>query len=131
MFSWHLSAKSESSFQLGYILSDSVYSFSLLNSRSNVDNPSSISKLWVKHISICKQHPKKKTFIKWVHLGQKYTHIAAGGTIYALLMLAGLNLRWCITWISWCTVSDLGKMLGVLASARAGQFLHSILISLT
>ncbi|KIM54150.1 hypothetical protein SCLCIDRAFT_137392, partial [Scleroderma citrinum Foug A] len=50
-------------------------------------------------------------------LGQKCVRLAAGGMIYILLILAGLNLRWCLTRVSWHMVSDLAKMLRVPASA--------------
>ncbi|KIM62285.1 hypothetical protein SCLCIDRAFT_119613 [Scleroderma citrinum Foug A] len=79
----------------------------------SVDDPSFISKLWEKHVAILDQHPPKKTFQDWIHLGQKFAQLAAGGTIYVLLIIASLNLRWCIRKASWRTVSDLGKMLRV------------------
>ena len=92
----------------------------------SVDDPSFISKSWEKHVAILDQHPPKKTFQDWIHLGQKFTQLAAGGTIYVLLMIASLNLRWCIRKVSWCTVLDLGKMLRVPASAGAGELLFSL-----
>ena len=92
----------------------------------SVDNPSFISKLWEKHVAILNQHPPKKTFQDWIHLGQKFAWLAAGGTIYVLLMIASLNLRWCIRKASWHTVSDLGKMLRVPASVGAGEHLFSL-----
>ena len=92
----------------------------------SVNDPSFISKLWEKHVAILDQHPPKKTFQDWIHLGQKFAQLAAGGTIYVLLMIAGLNLRWCIRKVSWRTVSDLGMMLRVPASAGGGEHHFSL-----
>ena len=92
----------------------------------SVEDPSFISKLWEKYVTIFDQHLPKKTFQDWMHLGQKFAWLAAGGTIYVLLMIASLNLRWCIRKASWCTVSDLGKMLRVPASVGAGEHLFSL-----
>ncbi|KAG1791170.1 uncharacterized protein HD556DRAFT_1200384, partial [Suillus plorans] len=55
--------------------------------------------------------PSLRTFRGWVNQGGRYVLIAGGGSIYALVLIAGLDLHWCIvkanTQVSW----NLGKML--------------------
>ncbi|KIM64519.1 hypothetical protein SCLCIDRAFT_115218, partial [Scleroderma citrinum Foug A] len=61
-------------------------------------------------------------------LGKKYVHLVVGSTIYILLMLAGLNLRWCVTRISWHTIFNLGKMLRDPVTTGTSKHLYYVLV---
>jgi len=38
--------------------------------------------------------PSCRTFIEWNSFGCKFASLAEGGTVYLLLIIAGLDLRW-------------------------------------
>lgn len=54
------------------------------------------SSFYYTHIQHLPRAPALQTFQEWIACGAKFTRIAAGGLVYLLLILAGLNLRWLV-----------------------------------
>ena len=53
-----------------------------------------VDKIYEMHITPLKfKHLSARTFHDWVQSGNKFAALAAGGTIYILVMVAGLELR--------------------------------------
>lgn len=40
--------------------------------------------------------PSCRTFVEWNSFGCKFASLAEGGTVYLLLIIAGLDLRWSV-----------------------------------
>ncbi|KAG1800743.1 uncharacterized protein HD556DRAFT_1304758 [Suillus plorans] len=44
----------------------------------------------------CQRVPTLRTFVEWNTFGSKFALLAGGGTLYILLIIAGLDLRWSV-----------------------------------
>jgi hypothetical protein len=44
-----------------------------------------------------KDAPSSHTFYNWNAVGHKFAAIAGGGSIYALVIIVGLDLRWTVS----------------------------------
>jgi hypothetical protein len=55
--------------------------------------------------------PSCRTFIEWNLFGRKFASLAEGGTIYLLLIIAGLDLRWSVAKAHGRVVWEVGKLL--------------------
>jgi hypothetical protein len=55
--------------------------------------------------------PALRTFRKWNAQGNKFAIIAAGGSIYTLLLIAGLDLRYHVGDMIGHTTLEIAKML--------------------
>ena len=82
----------------------------LLTTDSLPGQPSS-SEFYHTHIQYLPRAPELRTFQDWLSYGSKYTRIASGGSIYMLLILSGLNLRWPIAKVRGKVVYDIATML--------------------
>jgi hypothetical protein len=60
-----------------------------------------------------------RTFAGWHALGSKFAAIAGGGTIYILILIAGLDLRVSIASMEGTTAMDLGN---ILRNPQEGRF---------
>jgi hypothetical protein len=57
------------------------------------------------------RRPSLRTFTNWNAQGYKFALIAGGGSVYALLLIAGLDLRYRVTQLIGRTAWEVGKML--------------------
>lgn len=73
--------------------------------------PKALGHLWQEQIAHLNNAPARKTFVEWVGFGKKFARLAAGGTIYLLVILAGLELRWEVAKASHDVAFRLGEML--------------------
>lgn len=68
-------------------------------------------------------HPEVRTFTEWVSFGKKFTRLAGGGSIYILLLISGLDLRWELAQAPQATVFSVGDMLRRPTKAKEGQYI--------
>jgi hypothetical protein len=87
----------------------SNYRISLLHSSTNVSSLCNIYATFVAPLPDGK--PTLCTFVFWNALGHKFAQLAAGGSIYVLLMVAGLDLYCNIARALGCVPFEVGKML--------------------
>jgi hypothetical protein len=52
-----------------------------------------ITEIWKYEFQDCSEAPKEHTFRNWYHIGCKYGAIVSGGSVYFLVLIAGLGLR--------------------------------------
>jgi hypothetical protein len=55
--------------------------------------------------------PSCRTFVEWNLFGRKFSHLAEGGTVYLLLIVAGLDLGWSLAKAHGRVVWEVGKLL--------------------
>ncbi|KAI6100747.1 hypothetical protein EDD16DRAFT_1714006 [Pisolithus croceorrhizus] len=82
----------------------------LMNADPGPKKPS-ILKFYCSHIEHLKHPPALRTLQEWLAAGAKFTQIAAGGTIYSLLILSGLGLRSAVGRAHGLVHSDVASML--------------------
>ncbi|KAI6038319.1 hypothetical protein EDC04DRAFT_2570227 [Pisolithus marmoratus] len=95
----------------------------------------SMTKFYHSHVRPLKNAPALRTFQEWLATGAKFGRIAAGGSVYTLLLLSGLGLQSVAGRVHGLVHSDVATMLrspqtaepGTLASIRIPNLLISIL----
>jgi hypothetical protein len=66
--------------------------------KSSLMGTNGISSIHDLHMSIeTGSRPAERTFRLWRSLGCRFAYLAGGGSVYILLMIAGLDLRWSIS----------------------------------
>lgn len=71
----------------------------------------SLRQLYQLHVSVLPRAPRLRTFMDWITRGTKYAYLAGGGSIYALLLVAGMELKSVAGKSRVDVVWELGKML--------------------
>jgi len=66
--------------------------------------------------------PALRTFQQWLTHGAKFARIAAGGSVYSLLILCGLDLRTAISRVHGRVPYDVATMLRRPQLAGSGKF---------
>ena len=64
---------------------------------SMMDAPSvrpNIRKIYYEHVVNLQYAPSMRTFQQWVTFGHKYLVLSASASVYILVLIAGLDLRW-------------------------------------
>ncbi|KAG2083089.1 uncharacterized protein F5147DRAFT_660271 [Suillus discolor] len=72
---------------------------------------SSICWVYDDHVAQLPNAPAQTTFNRWNAIGCKFISLAAGGSIYILVLIAGLDMRWKIATLGGCIPWEVGKML--------------------
>ena len=86
-----------------------------MESNSAVDN---IHTFYVAHLP---NSPELRTFKEWISFGKKFGRLAGGGTIYLLLLIAGLDLRSDLMKLSQVNIFNLGEMLRKPSLVKGGE----------
>jgi hypothetical protein len=73
--------------------------------------------------------PAMRTFHQWLSHGAKFARIAAGGSVYSLLILCGLNLRSAISRVHGTVPYDVATILRRPQLAGSGEFRLSFVIT--
>jgi len=71
----------------------------------------SVSQVYIDHVAKLHNAPHVNMFLHWNVLGCKFIVLAAGGSFYILVLLAGLNLKWKIVNSGSRIFWDVAKML--------------------
>jgi len=56
--------------------------------------PNMIRKIYYEHVVNLQYAPSMRTFQQWVTFGHKYLVLSASASVYILVLIAGLDLRW-------------------------------------
>ncbi|KAG1850758.1 hypothetical protein C8R48DRAFT_778107 [Suillus tomentosus] len=72
---------------------------------------SSIHRVYGDHVTKLSNAPTQTTFNCWNAIGRKFILLAAGGSSYILVLIAGLDMRWKITTLGGCIPWKVGNML--------------------
>jgi hypothetical protein len=77
--------------------------------------------IYFKEIGHLEKAPKLRTFTNWITLGTKYSYLAGGGSVYILLLVAGMDLKSAIAKAPCKVAWDLGKMLRDPSCVTTGE----------
>jgi hypothetical protein len=83
------------------------------------------------HVAHLTNHPELRTFKEWVMFGKKFARLAGGGSIYLLLLIAGLDLRWDLAKAPQATVFSVGEMLRKPSGAKECEYTLLNLVSVS
>ncbi|KAG0699446.1 hypothetical protein DFH29DRAFT_1001957 [Suillus ampliporus] len=72
---------------------------------------SSIRWVYDNHVAQLPNAPAQNTFNRWNAIGCKFISLATGGSIYILVLIAGLDMRWKIATLGGRIPWEVGKML--------------------
>jgi hypothetical protein len=67
--------------------------------------------------------PAERTFRLWHSLGCKFAYLAGGGSVYILLVIAGLDLRWSISRAKVTVTSEVANLLRRPDDSSAGRLI--------
>lgn len=90
--------------------------------------PTSYNSIYRTHVAQLQYAPLSRTFIEWIAFGKKYTRLAAGGSIYLLVLVAGLELRWEVAKAAHDIAYIIGEMVRNPKKAKESEFLFHQLI---
>jgi len=79
-----------------------------------MDAPSvrpNIRKIYNEHVINLEYAPSMRTFQQWVTFGHKYLVLSASASVYILVLIAGLDLRWKFARQGTRVVWEVAKML--------------------
>jgi hypothetical protein len=71
----------------------------------------SIRRIYNDQVAKLKNAPSEHTFQRWNENGCKFIILAAGGSFFLLVIIAGLEIRWKITTIRFEVLRQVAKML--------------------
>lgn len=83
--------------------------------------PLHLSTIYVNHLGSLNYSPAERTFIEWVSFGKKFTRFASGGSIYILVVIAGLDKRLDVAKAPYPVVSKVGEMLRKPKTAKESE----------
>jgi len=69
-----------------------------------------LNNIWESYIKCCEKAPAPRTFVEWVGCGKKFARLAAAGSIYILVIISGLSLRWKVAKAHSAIVNSLADM---------------------
>lgn len=72
--------------------------------------------------------PAFRTFRLWHSLGCRFAYLAGGGSVYILLMIAGLDLRWSISRAQVTVTSEVANLLRRPDDSSAGRLICKCII---
>jgi hypothetical protein len=81
-----------------------------------------IRKIYNEKIKKLQDAPSERTFQRWYEHGCKFIILAAGGSFYLLVMIAGLEIRWKITTMRFQVLRQVANMLRQPATISESSF---------
>ncbi|KIK35673.1 hypothetical protein CY34DRAFT_95694 [Suillus luteus UH-Slu-Lm8-n1] len=85
-----------------------------------------IRKIYNDQVARLKDAPLERTFQRWHENGCKFIMLAAGGSFFLLLIIAGLEIRWKITTIRFDVLRQVAKMLRQPGTTNGGLSLCAL-----
>ncbi|KIM54113.1 hypothetical protein SCLCIDRAFT_137490 [Scleroderma citrinum Foug A] len=104
--------------------------YALLNAnicrlRTDLDEETSARCFYYQQVQPLPGAPALCTFQDWLSFGAKFAHIAAGGTVYCLLILCGLHLRSAVGKVHGRVPYDVARILRRPHLADSGMLVSS------
>jgi hypothetical protein len=75
------------------------------------EEPSNIRKFYNDKVAKLGSAPSERTFHRWYEHGCKFILLAAGGSFYLLVIIAGLEIRWKVASMRFSVLQQVGSML--------------------
>jgi len=120
LYSLHSNVRSECSTVINHIV---YYPYYLISGRWLHDMDGSLcTTFYNAHVIHLPWPPALWTFQEWISFGCKFTRIAAGGSIYSLLLLARLNLRCTVAKVHGNIPYNVAAMLRCPQTAKSSKF---------
>ena len=120
LYSLHSNVRSECSTVIDHAV---YYPYYLISGRWLHDmGGSSCTAFYNAHVIHLPRPPALRMFQEWISFDHKFTRIAAGGSIYSLLLLAGLNLRCTVAKVHGNIPYNVAAMLRHPRTAKSGKF---------
>jgi len=101
---------------------------------SILDNSPGISSLWGIYDTLVDPAPSGRhkpglcMFIMWNAWGHKFAQLASSGSLYILVLVAGLDLSWSVSRVLGRVPFEVGKILRRPDDSPAGKLVHSQII---
>ncbi|KAG1719211.1 hypothetical protein EDD22DRAFT_791784, partial [Suillus occidentalis] len=83
---------------------------SIINA-STETKKSNIRQIYNDHVVMLKDAPSERTFQRWHEYGCKFIILAAGGSFFLLVLIAGLEIRWKVASMRFAVLYQAAKML--------------------
>jgi hypothetical protein len=80
-----------------------------------------VTDIYTQQIANLDYAPASRTFSDWVSFSKKFARLVAGGSLYVLVVVAGLDLRWEVAKAPHEVAFQAGEMLRKPSRAKEGE----------